>query len=229
MVKPSAYLFAGILFAGLLVSACLAKPKATKPFAGTKTYIVHGYMAGPDDHWFEWLETRIEAGGGEAVRLTLPQPDDPDPAEWEKVLEDEIGTPDRKTYIVAHSLGSITVLRYLSGLEDASELGGLLLVSGFSGRLPAIPALDAYMDAPFDAGRIRQIASRRAVISAKDDPIVPHRQSQTLAGEIDADFLPAETGGHFLARDGFDQFPLVLQTLRDMIRNADNEHTPFAK
>lgn len=221
MAKPSAYLYAAILFAGLLVSACLAPPKATKPFAGTTTYIIHGYMAGPDDHWFEWLETEIEAGGGEAVRLTLPQSDDPDPAEWEKVLADEISTPDRETYIVAHSLGSITVLRYLSGLDDASELGGLLLVSGFSGRLPAIPALDAYMAAAFDAGRIRQIASRRAVISAKDDPIVPHRLSQALADEIDAKFLPLETGGHFLATDGFDEFPLVLQALRAMVRQSE--------
>ena len=222
MVRVAKYFMAGAgAGAGVLLSACQGAAQAPDAFAGTTTYIVHGYMAGPDDHWFEWLEREIEAGNGEAVRLDLPRSDDPDPRDWKEVLSETVGSPDRNTYIVAHSLGAITTLRYLSALEGHERLGGVLLVSGFSGELATIPALDSYMAEPFDAGKIRQMTDDRVIISAQDDPIVPHLQSKALADEVGADFLSVETGGHFLAADGFTEFPLVIHKLKAMVAKSN--------
>ncbi len=38
-----------------------------------------------------------------------------------------IGNPDNETYLVGHSLGSPTILRYLESLQDDQMIGGGLL------------------------------------------------------------------------------------------------------
>lgn len=89
-------------------------------------YIIHGYGASPTDHWFPWLQARLQAAGIPTIVPPLPDSEHPDFAAWQATLTQTIGTPDRNTLLIAHSLGTISLLHYLSATRPAS-VGGLVI------------------------------------------------------------------------------------------------------
>ena len=89
-------------------------------------YVIHGYGASPTDHWFPWLQARLQAAGIPTIVPPLPDSEHPDFAAWQATLTQTIGTPDRNTLLIAHSLGTISLLHYLSATRPAS-VGGLVI------------------------------------------------------------------------------------------------------
>jgi predicted alpha/beta hydrolase family esterase len=125
-----------------------------------------------------------------------------------------VPTPDHDTYFVAHSLGGITVLRYLESLKPDVRIGGFVLVAGFNDRLAVHPQLDAFHRPALDCAKLERMAAHRLVIAARDDPAVPHAVSERLAAALKAGCISLDKGGHFLDSDGFVEFPLLLGQLR---------------
>ncbi|MCX4669224.1 alpha/beta hydrolase [Streptomyces sp. NBC_01381] len=164
--------------------------------------IIHGYGASPEDHWFGWLAGQLDAGGIPAGVPALPNPLDPDPAQWTEAVRAEVGVPDQDSIVVAHSLGCLTVLRHLRSLAEPWQLGTLVLVAGFVDRLPALPDLDAYIGDGCDVAGLSGRIGRLTVIRSDADPYVPVGHTDRLAGllGVSADVVPG--AGHFLASDG---------------------------
>jgi predicted alpha/beta hydrolase family esterase len=183
-----------------------------------RVYIIHGYMATPTAHWFPWLRQRLSTDGVEAAVLSMPAPDLPDPAAWAEHIDTHVVRPDENTFFVAHSLGCLALLNYLAHVPTG-RIGGVVLVSGFREPLPGLPQLDGFVAHAERLDPIRDLAPRRSVIAARDDTIVPYVLSQHLAANIDAEFVTVEKGGHFLASDGFVEFPLVYEKLAAHMRN----------
>ncbi len=134
-----------------------------------RVLIVHGYAAAPDAHWFPWLRDSLQTTGIGAAVVTLPTPDAPKAAAWTDAAAEAIGVPDAGTWIVAHSLGGITVLRALATLTEPWQLGGLILVSGFTGALKSLPVLDEYLSTDIDAERIAKNIGIRAMVRSDAD------------------------------------------------------------
>lgn len=179
-----------------------------------RVIIVHGYGAGPVAHWFPWLRDTLAADNIEAIVVTLPTPNDPEASTWESAVSAAVGTPDEGTWIVAHSLGGITALRVLAALPGAWRLGGLVLVSGFTGRLSALPMLDNYLRADVDAEGLTPNIGVRVVIRSDDDVFVPSFASDQLAQRLNAGVRIQAGAGHFLAEDGITTLPIVTEALR---------------
>jgi predicted alpha/beta hydrolase family esterase len=137
-----------------------------------------------------------------------------------KTLVNKIKNLDDNTYFVAHSLGSITLLNYLEQLDPLPDLGGFILVSGFSERLSSLPTLDPFTVKKVDYQKIISAANSRAVIAAKDDYIVPFQLSENLSKQLDTSFYPVKKGGHFLEDDGFITFKLVYDILNNMMKTV---------
>ncbi len=210
-----------LIAASALLTGCASAP----PASGTdmKVYIVHGYAASPSDHWFPWLRQKLQQQGATVTVIELPSPDAPRPEEWQRAIERQVRGLDESTYFVAHSLGSIALLRYLDSAPAGTRIGGYVLVSGFNDRLPALPQLDSFVAPDLDYDRLVGMTRHRVVIAAADDSIVPFALSRDLAAAVASSFVPAERGGHFLASDGYRQFPLVLQELRKAMQSEAPE------
>lgn len=176
-------------------------------------YIVHGYAASPNDHWFPWLKNEIEKRGTTVSIINLPAPDAPQPEAWQRTLEREITELNEDTYFVAHSLGCLALLRFLESRSADTKVGGYVLVSGFNAPLSILPQLDGFHKPDLDYDKLMQMTSERTVIAARDDTIVPFMLSQELAHFLDARFIAVERGNHFMESDGFTEFPLVLDAL----------------
>ncbi|MBC6677101.1 MAG: alpha/beta hydrolase, partial [Acinetobacter sp.] len=59
-------------------------------------YIVHGYQASPNDHWFPWLGQKLSQMDlhAEVKRLVLPHSDAPHFEEWQQALALQMTTLD---------------------------------------------------------------------------------------------------------------------------------------
>ena len=181
-----------------------------------RAFIIHGWGATPADHWFPWLSGSLKRRGFTVDTPALPNPTAPVFAGWQRTLAWHIGTPQPDDLYIAHSLGSITLLHYLSQARPA-KIGGLILVSGFAAKLPKLPEIDGYsMDnyveqARLDLPAIRAATPNIVCIVSGNDAIVAPEESGKLAAALNAPVIRVANAGHFLASDGFTELPQVLQ------------------
>lgn len=182
-------------------------------------YIIHGYGAGPQSHWFPWLKQQLEAQGMSVQLPALPDPEHPVKEQWDDSLKQVIGVPNENCYFVAHSLGCIALLDYFRQLEPRPEIGGMVLVSGFATPISGYALINPFVGNAFHPEQFMAMTSRRVVVAAKDDPIVPFEQTEQLAHALEARFITVEHGGHFLSSEGFTELPLVYEQLVCMINS----------
>ncbi|RDI44745.1 RBBP9/YdeN family alpha/beta hydrolase [Nocardia mexicana] len=183
-----------------------------------RIFIIHGYSADVDAHWFPWLAEQLAAEGHQVSIVELPTPDAPVRREWDARLAAAVGTVDADTLLVTHSLGTITALRHLSGLESDWRLGGFVGVSGFLGRLSVIPEIDNYLADSPDVATLASHIDARTMIYSDNDEVVPPATSRALATLLDAEHIEVPGGGHFLADEGFTELPQALAAVRQIAR-----------
>lgn len=180
----------------------------------TKAYLIHG-LSTRDDDWFPWLE-KAAKDFVDIDRLFLPELDHLDPNEWQGACDDQID-PQSGLILIAHSLGTITALRYVERHPELSDVR-LLLVGAFDQSLPLYPDLDSFVTPKLDYGRIKPKVSQVTIISAVDDTIVPHQDSVKVAHQLGAKLISPAHGNHFLSSDGYTTFPLALQELSKLVK-----------
>lgn len=146
----------------------------------------------------------------------MPTPMAPDDAAWLAALQAAVGGVDSETWFVGHSLGCITTLRYLSRQAPGCRAGGIIMVSGFSEPVPALPELDAFTRTPLDSAQLIGLVPHRVVVASLNDEIVPPAITLRLSQQLHAPFYGLPDSGHFLDRDGFKTLPLVAGLLRQM-------------
>ncbi|KFL87546.1 hypothetical protein AmDm5_2962 [Acetobacter malorum] len=175
--------------------------------------IVHGYLASPDAHWFPWLKEQLEQRGATVTVPALPSSQAPEPAAWAEALDTLLPHLNTQTVLIGHSLGCVTLLRHLMSRPKDETVGGYVLVSGFDKHLQTLPELDAFTASPLDYEDLQRRSAFRASVFSDNDQIVDPRQSQALAASLHTTTLEVPGGGHFLGREGYEQFPQLLDFL----------------
>ena len=111
-----------------------------------KIYIIHGYNASANRHWFPWLEQELTSDKNISVKvLDIPSPTEPKLGEWIGKLSESIDKLGQNIFFIAHSLGCIALLGYLETLKELPKIGGIILVSGFNKKLENIPELNNFI------------------------------------------------------------------------------------
>ncbi len=77
--------------------------------------------------------------------------------------------------------------------------------------------LDEFTATPPNYKLLSRTIPNRAVVSAIDDPIVPHEFSRSFAERFDAVFYETKTGRHYLDVDGVTTLPIVADVLSRMM------------
>ncbi len=161
-----------------------------------RVFIIHGWGGDPGSNWFPWLKEMLEKRGMEAVVPRMPDSENPKLAAWLETLRKAVGGPDAETFMVGHSLGCITILRYMQGLGDEDKIGGAVLVAGFTEDL-GIKQIVNFLDGPVDWKRINARCKRFVAIASDNDGYVPLRQSEILKEKLGAKVLMQQGMGHF--------------------------------
>lgn len=181
-----------------------------------KVFIIHGYKGNPDGGWRPWLSKELEKEGIDSFALTMPKPDSPICSEWVDEISKHIKEDkDKDIYLVGHSLGSTTILRYLEK-DNAEKICGAVLVSGPC-ESNGNPRLNGFLDRNFDFNKIKTKCNKFIIIHGKDDQVVSFSNAETLSRELEGELVPIEKGGHLNGSSGWIELPQCLESLNKIM------------
>ena len=94
-----------------------------------RVFLIHGWSGNPKEPWFVWIKKELEKRNFKVTIPKMPNPDYPKIDVWVNFLKRVIKNPDKNTYLIGHSIGCQTILRYLEKLNK--KIGGCVFVAGF--------------------------------------------------------------------------------------------------
>ena len=178
-----------------------------------KVIFVHGYGEYIEDFWPNWLEREFVKYGFDFLYLKMPDPMYPQIDQWLTHLENQKIEIDRNTYFIGHSLGCITIARYLNSLPSTKVVGACVFVSGFC-SIPQIPLLADFCAKPLDYAKLKKHAEEFIVVFSDNDHFVPPYSSLELAESLDARIIKEEGKGHY--RANIKEMPSVLNVILEI-------------
>lgn len=187
----------------------------------TRVIIVHGFKGKPDTNWKPWLKAKLEESGVSTEVPAMPNSDNPIADDWTQKLSDAVGQPNDDTYLVGHSLGCITILRYLESLNEGQRIGGCVFVAGFTGRFETYKGgHDTFFDHELDWGAIKAHCDTFVALHSNNDKNVESEQLDLFKEKLNAKTILVEGMGHFGSADGAYEVPLVFDELNKLISDS---------
>ena len=150
----------------------------------------------PNYCWYPWVKKELEAKGFTVEVPAMPETQTPKLALWLPHLIQTIGQPDEELYLIGHSIGCGTIMRYLEQLPEGQKVGGVVLVAGFTNDL-GIEQLKNFYATPLNYDKIRGSAKGFANIQSDNDQYVPVENSQTLQDKLGGEATILHEKGHF--------------------------------
>lgn len=162
-----------------------------------RAIIVHCWDGNPKYCWYPSVKKQLEAKGFSVQVPAFPEPDAPRQAKWVPFLNERIGAPDDGLFLIGHSVGCVTILRYLETLKEGERVGGVVLVAGFTDNL-GFDELKNYFETPIDLAKIRtKSKSGFVAIHSDDDPYVALKFGDVFKRELGAEVVIKHAMGHF--------------------------------
>ena len=139
----------------------------------------------------------------------MPDTEHPKMNAWVRKLSESVAIPDKECYFIGHSLGCITILRYLETIKE--KVACVVLVAGFADDL-GIQEVNSFFLKEIDWNKIRANCQRFVAINSDNDPYVPLSHAEIFKENLKAEVI-IKHAGHFSASDGITVLPAVLNAL----------------
>ncbi|OHA08801.1 MAG: hypothetical protein A3B37_00415 [Candidatus Sungbacteria bacterium RIFCSPLOWO2_01_FULL_59_16] len=185
-----------------------------------RVFIVHGWDGDPEEGWFPWLKRELEVREFQVTVPAMPESSAPKIEQWVAHLSRVVGESDEHTYLVGHSIGCQTILRYLETLPEEAKVGGVILVAGWMTLTPAATptATDRdlakpWLETPLDWKRVKERGGHFAAILSDNDPYVPMENAELFREKLGAEVVVEHAKGHFSGSDGVAELPSALSTI----------------
>ncbi len=186
-----------------------------------RVFIVHGWDGNPEEGWFPWLKQELEAEGFEVYVPQLPDAGRPRIQNWVPKLAEAVGTPDKQTFFVGHSMGCQAIARYLESLPSRIRVGGAVFVAGFFKRLTGleddsdVQETDTHwLNAPIDLKKVKSHINKSIAIFSDNDPYVPLENQDDFRDKLGSKIIIQHRKGHFSgAMDKAAELPVVLESV----------------
>lgn len=160
-----------------------------------RAVIVHCWGGSSNYAWYQWAKTELEKRGYQVTVPDMPDPDPPRLATWLPYLQKIIGEPDDELLLIGHSIGTVTIMRYLETL-GSGQVGKVILVAGFTDQL-GFRELENFFDTRMDFDRIKPKSKNGFVaIQSDNDPYVSGQYGERLREELDAKLIIKHEAGH---------------------------------
>ena len=187
-----------------------------------RVFIIHGWSGFPEEAWFPWLEQKLEEKGIQTEIPAMPETDTPKIEKWVPFLAKQIRGSDQETYLVGHSIGVQTILRYLETIDK--PIGGVLAVAGFYNLIPGClegpeeeKIAKPWLETPIDNNKVKQTAGKITAIFSDNDPYVGLDNVDLFKERLNAKIVVLSDKGHMGASEGFKEIPEILAELLKII------------
>ena len=184
-----------------------------------KVIYVHGFGGPKENNWEDWLAVKVRENDFDFIRLSMPSPMYPEVNEWLTYLTAQNIEVDEDTYFIGHSLGCITIARYLEKLPSNAVAGGCVFIAGFC-SLPLIPLLADFCTLPLDFSEVKKHSEAFVVILSDNDHYIPRESSEEFGGKLEARIIVEHNKGHF--EEDVKMLPSVLNTILVMDELKEN-------
>ena len=181
-----------------------------------RAFIVHGWGGNPEEGWFPWLKSELEKKGFKVEVPAMPNSSHPEIKSWVDHLSRVIGTPDKETVLIGHSIGSQAILRYLETLPQNIKIRKAIFVAGFF-NLKNLSFEDKtiaspWLRTPIDLDKIKNKGDFVAIFS-NNDPDVPLKDKEIFKERLGAKIILEDKKGHFSGSDNIKELPSVLNAI----------------
>lgn len=187
-----------------------------------RVFIIHGWAGYSEEAWFLWLKGELEKRGIQAFVPHMPAANTPAIEEWVPYLAELVRTPDTETFLVGHSIGVQTILRYLERLNI--PIGGAVGVGGWFNLIPGSiggseeeAVAKPWLETPIDTEKIKTVCPKFTAIFSDNDPFVPVSDAEIFRDRLNARIIIEHDRGHMGGSDNLKEFPLVLEELWKII------------
>ena len=190
-------------------------------FMPKRVFIIHGWGGNPQEGWFPWLKKELQMRGFVVQVPSMPNPEEPKIETWVPFLSKLVGQADENTFLVGHSIGCQTIIRYLQTLPEGVKIGGAVFVAGWY-NLRNLETDDEkriagpWVNEPRDDKKIRQAVNRAIAIFSDNDPFVIPENQKSWGKLIGAKIIVEHQKGHFSGDDGIKELPSALEALLEI-------------
>lgn len=185
-----------------------------------RVFLVHGWGGNPEDKmWFSWLKKELEAKNFEVHAPHLPDTHNPRKENWVPALAKVVGAPDENTFLVGHSMGCQTILRYAESLPAGSKIGGAVFVAGFTKSLTGLEnnsereIANSWLGVPLDFEKIKNIIIKSVAIFSDDDIFVPLENTEAFEKLLGSEIIIEANKAHFDPEAGIVELPSALEAV----------------
>lgn len=187
----------------------------------SRAIIVHCWEGTPEYCWYPWVKQELEKKGFEVKVPAFPDTNNPDRDAWVAHLEKEIGIPDENLYLIGHSIGCATILRYLENIDESEKIGGAVFVAGFTEN-PGYNEVQTFFEEPFDFEKIKRGAKNGfAAIFSDNDPHVDLKFAEIFKEKFGAEIIIKHKMDHFSGsienEKATRELPDVVEQILEMI------------
>ncbi len=187
-----------------------------------RVIIIHCWEANPEYCWYPYLKRELETRGFEVKVPAFPDTDNPRQNKWVPYLAEQIGEPDENTFLVGHSIGTATIMRYIETLPEDKKIGGAIFVAGFTEDIGYEEVKD-FFETPFDFAKIKGRAQKGFVaIHSDNDPYVDLKFSKIFQKQLGAEVVIEHAKGHFSGpienEPACTELPVVLEKILEMAK-----------
>ena len=181
-----------------------------------RVFIVHGWGGYPKEGWFPWLKKELIKKKFDAVVLEMPNTAKPKIKEWVNYLSKQVGTCDANTFLVGHSIGCQTILRYLE--KENKKCAGCVFVapwltlSNLETKVE-INIAKPWIETEIDFKKLKKLKIKTVSIFSDNDAYVPLENIKLFEKKINSDIIVLKNKGHFSGEDKVKQIPEVLKEI----------------
>ena len=177
-----------------------------------RVVMVHGWEGSPNGHWFPWLKGELEKLGFKVEAPQMPNPKEPQMSKWVPYLAKAVGEPGNETVLLGHSLGCITILKYLEGLAPEKGIKGAVMVAGFTDPL-GYKELESFFQKPINWEKVKQHCQSFTAINSDNDPYVPMKHADILREKLMARIITEHGKGHMSVDENMRELPSALEAV----------------
>jgi predicted alpha/beta hydrolase family esterase len=186
-----------------------------------RVFIIHGWEGTTKEGWYPWLKSKLEKRGFDAFALSMPESVERI-APWVNILQEAVGTPDKDTYFVGHSIGCQAILRYLEKLPAKTRVGGAVFVAGWF-TLKGISAEDeqqakTWLETPINLGNIKSKTKNMTAIFSDNDPYVPFEENKKLFEKFCNKIIVEKGKGHMNEESKTYELPSALSAVLELAK-----------
>ncbi|MDE1861154.1 MAG: alpha/beta hydrolase [Candidatus Micrarchaeota archaeon] len=176
----------------------------------TRAFIIHCWDGKPNTRWYPWLKNELERRGFDVHVPAMPNTKHPRMGPWVKYLQKLVGKPDKNCYFIGHSVGCITILRYLESIDV--KVGGTILVAGYTSNLGYYDLEDFFLR-PIEWNSIKSHCRKFVAINSDNDPYVSLHYGYIFKEKLKAKLIVEHGKYHFSTKGNITRLPSALKSV----------------